>query len=178
MRDSSEPLIPLNGCKDKHFPVNCQIFSCFLCYHTVDFSHFRLKSDISCRLFPNSDNRRGFLILLRSKYLLVFLRTLQQTDGLLQLFVVAKACLDSPSLIIVGRDDLRLHDLTKRLLITIQGESHIVAELRLQLIKGRFGIIVIALKLRRLHQLLELLPADRIIRKSALDNTLLTPQIR
>ena len=29
MRDSFEPLIPLNGCKVKHFPVNFQIFSYF-----------------------------------------------------------------------------------------------------------------------------------------------------
>ena len=27
MRDSFEPLIPLNGCKIKHFPINFQIFS-------------------------------------------------------------------------------------------------------------------------------------------------------
>gem|GEM_PF-4932912 len=27
MRDSFEPLIPLNGCKGKHFPVNNQIFT-------------------------------------------------------------------------------------------------------------------------------------------------------
>ncbi len=27
MRDPFEPLIPLNGCKGKHFPVNYQIFS-------------------------------------------------------------------------------------------------------------------------------------------------------
>ena len=29
MRDSCEPLIPLNGCKIKHFPANFQIFSRF-----------------------------------------------------------------------------------------------------------------------------------------------------
>ncbi len=29
MRDSFEPLIPLNGCKITNFPANCQIFSNF-----------------------------------------------------------------------------------------------------------------------------------------------------
>ena len=60
MRDSFEPLIPLNGCKDTHFPVNNQIFPHFFCgvstflYSSGDFSN-RMAS-FSCLSYRRLDS--------------------------------------------------------------------------------------------------------------------------
>ena len=53
MRDSFEPLIPLNGCKITHFPANFQIFSRFF-MSTTEYFYFSVLG-VSNFLYSSGD---------------------------------------------------------------------------------------------------------------------------
>ena len=141
MRGSCESLIPLNGCKIKHFLANRQI------------------------------NPPLFLVFLGRKQFSILLWIHQQPFCLSELLVIVKPSLDTACLIIVGRDNVHLKYLYKRIAMLLQIESHIVLQLVLQRIKGLTGIIIVTFELCRLDQFLKLFLADGVVGEPALDDT-------
>ena len=57
--------------------------------------------------------------------------------------------------------------------MTVKGISYVMVQFRLQAVEGSLGLIVITLKLGRLHQFGKLLLADWIVGESALHHPLL-----
>ena len=94
---------------------------------------------------------------------LELLLTEQQPRGGIELFVVLQAGLYHAALIVVGRDDVHLEHTADAALVLLQVGADVVRELGLKGVELLTGRLVVALKLGRTHQLVEVLAAQQVV---------------
>ena len=101
---------------------------------------------------------------------LVAIHVVEQFDRLLPLLVVEQLVLHAAPLEVVGRHDVAREDGLDHLLVVVEVFGKVVVEALFERVKLRARVVVVALELRQLHQVLELLLALAVILEAALDD--------